>query len=81
VRRCVTNPRCGSNRKGHLGAIAMRLLVPLTTDRALAKAPVMVVGVVALLRLSTRASCDSHLACAAPAAAGRERLKKGMPCW
>jgi hypothetical protein len=61
-------------------ARSMRLLVPLTADRVLAKARLRWPGW-SLFCGCPRASCDSHLACAALAAAGRERLKKGMSCW
>jgi hypothetical protein len=57
-----------------------RLLVPLTEDRVLAKARSRWSGW-SLFGGCPRASCDSHLACAALAAVGRERLKKGMLCW
>jgi hypothetical protein len=57
-----------------------RLLVPLTEDRVLAKARLRWSGW-SLSCGCPRTSCDSHLACAAPATVGRERLKKGMLCW
>jgi len=59
---------------------AERLLVLLTPDRALAKVRFRWSGW-SLFSGCPRASCDSHLACAAPATDGRERLKKGMLCW